>query len=65
MLIRHGDTDWNVEEILRKRADVELNESGVKQAQLLAEHLEDVPIKAVYLSLLSHSPNFRKAEYLG
>ena len=43
MLIRHGDTDWNVEEIFRGRVDVELNETGMKQAKLLAEYLEDAP----------------------
>lgn len=39
ILIRHGDTDWNAEEIFRGRADVELNEIGVKQAELLAKQV--------------------------
>lgn len=55
MLIRHGNTDWNVEEIFRGRADVELNEVGVKQAQLLAQYLEAVPIEAVYSSPLKRA----------
>ena len=55
ILIRHGDTDWNVEEIFRGRADVELNETGIKQAQLLAKYLEDVPIEAIYSSPLKRA----------
>ncbi len=52
MLVRHGDTDWNVEEAPGAGADADLNETGLKQAELLAEHLEFVPIEAVYSSLL-------------
>ncbi len=55
LLIRHGDTDWNVEQIFRGRADVELNETGIKQAELLAKHLEHVPIEAVYSSPLKRA----------
>jgi len=52
MLIRHGDTDWNVGEIFRGHADIELNETGIQQAQLLAKHLKGAPIEAVYSSPL-------------
>lgn len=55
MLIRHGDTDWNAQEIFRGRADVELNETGIAQAELLAEYLESVPIKAIYSSPLKRA----------
>jgi broad specificity phosphatase PhoE len=55
MLIRHGDTDWNLEEIFRGRADVELNETGIKQAQLLSKYLGDAPIGAVYSSPLKRA----------
>ena len=55
MLIRHGDTDWNMEEIFRGRADVELNETGMKQAKLLAEYLEGEPIKGIYSSPLKRA----------
>ena len=55
MLIRHGDTNWNVEEIFRGQADVELNETGILQAQLLAKYLENVPIKAIYSSPLKRA----------
>ena len=55
MLIRHGDTDWNVEEIFRGRADVELNETGIKEAQLLSKYLKEAPIGAVYSSPLKRA----------
>jgi len=44
-----------VEEIFRGRADVELNETGIKQAELLAKYLEDVPLEAVYSSPLKRA----------
>lgn len=52
ILIRHGETDWNRAETFRGRADVELNSTGIKQAELLARYLEGVPIEAVYSSPL-------------
>jgi len=29
ILVRHGRTDWNEEEVFRGRIDVKLNESGI------------------------------------
>jgi phosphoserine phosphatase len=55
MLIRHGETSWNKEEIFRGRADVELNETGLRQAQLLAEYLAGEKISAVYSSPLKRA----------
>jgi phosphoserine phosphatase len=55
MLIRHGDTDWNIEEIFRGRVDVELNETGIIQAQLLSKYLEGEPIDMVYSSPLKRA----------
>lgn len=55
MLVRHGATDWNVEEIFRGRADVELNETGIEQAKLLARYLHDAPVEAVYSSPLQRA----------
>ena len=52
ILIRHGETEWNAGEIFRGRIDIELNETGIKQAELLAEYLGEVKIDAVYSSPL-------------
>ena len=57
ILVRHGETAWNVEEVFRGRIDVELNETGLRQAELLAEYLSGVKIDAVYSSPLRRALN--------
>ncbi len=52
ILVRHGETQWNVEEIFRGRIDIELNETGLKQAELLAKYLGAIKIDAIYSSPL-------------
>ena len=52
LLVRHGETAWNVEKVFRGRIDIPLNERGLKQAELLGEHLSDEDIIAVYSSPL-------------
>jgi len=54
-LIRHGQTDWNKEEIFRGRADVPLNDHGRDEAQALARYLEDVNVDACFSSPLSRA----------
>jgi alpha-ribazole phosphatase len=55
ILVRHGETEWNAAEIFRGRADVALNENGLRQAQLLAAYLKDEKIDAVYSGPLSRA----------
>lgn len=55
ILVRHGETDWNVGEVFRGRADVELNETGVRQAELLGEYLGGEKIDFVYSSPLKRA----------
>jgi len=52
ILARHGETEWNVGEIFRGRIDIELNETGLRQAELLAEYLSGIKIDTVYSSPL-------------
>ena len=52
LLIRHGQTEWNRQEIFRGRADIPLSEEGIRQAQALADRLSDERIAAVYSSPL-------------
>ena len=55
ILVRHGETEWNVEEVFRGRIDIELNETGLKQAELLAKYLRDMKIDALYSSPLKRA----------
>ncbi|MFQ5996528.1 MAG: histidine phosphatase family protein [Dehalococcoidales bacterium] len=55
MIVRHGETEWNVGEIFRGRIDIELNETGMKQAELLAEYLSKLKIDAIYSSPLKRA----------
>ncbi|MFC1938237.1 histidine phosphatase family protein [Chloroflexota bacterium] len=57
IMARHGETEWNVAEVFRGRIDVELNETGMKQAELLAGHLSTLKIDAVYSSPLKRALN--------
>jgi broad specificity phosphatase PhoE len=55
ILVRHGETQYNASETFRGRADVPLNGTGLKQAQLLSEYLADEKIDAVYSSPLKRA----------
>jgi broad specificity phosphatase PhoE len=52
ILARHGETVWNVEKVYRGRTDVNLDEVGVKQAELLGRHLSNWELEAIYSSPL-------------
>jgi len=54
-LVRHGETKWNVKEVFRGQIDIELNETGMQQAGLLAEYLSNIKIDAIYSSALKRA----------
>jgi len=53
--VRHGETNSNRQGLALGRADVSLNETGRRQAELLAVALSSQPIVAVYSSPLSRT----------
>ena len=55
ILARHGETEWNVAEVFRGQIDIDLNETGVKQAELLSGYLSTSAIEAVYSSPLKRA----------
>jgi broad specificity phosphatase PhoE len=50
ILARHGETMWNVEKVFRGRADVSLDELGIRQAELLGKYLSNWRLEAIYSS---------------
>lgn len=61
MLVRHGETEWNVSEIFRGRRNVRLNEIGIKQAELLTAYLIDLKVEAIYSSPLKRALDTAKS----
>ena len=52
LLIRHGQTDWNIKEKIQGSQDIELNEAGIKQAEELSQKLlaENYSFSKIYSS---------------
>ena len=40
-LLRHGETDWNIEGRLQGRMDIPMNESGKEQIKAIGKFLKD------------------------
>ena len=52
---RHGQTDWNVQGKTQGRADIELNEVGIKQAKQTKEELKNIDIDLIMCSPLKRA----------
>lgn len=55
ILVRHGQTEWNLVERYRGRADIALNDTGREQAGRVAQRLSGEPIAAVYAGPLQRT----------
>jgi len=55
VLIRHGQTRWNKEEVFRGRADIPLDDTGITQAEATSAALAHVRLSAVYSSPLARA----------
>lgn len=54
-LIRHGQTDWNLEGRYQGQSDVPLNEKGLAQARSLIQQLDGQPFAAIFSSDLKRA----------
>ena len=55
ILIRHGQTEWNRVERFRGRADLSLDETGIKQAKAASDRIARWPVSALYSSPLKRA----------
>jgi broad specificity phosphatase PhoE len=55
ILVRHGETEWNRVERFRGRIDIDLNETGRRQADAVARRLSTWQIGAIYSSPLKRA----------
>jgi len=55
VLVRHGETDWNLYGRLMGQKDIPLNEHGREQAKILRERLSDIDFDCCYVSPLSRA----------
>ena len=54
-VVRHGETEWNKEEIFRGRKDVPLNATGTKQAEKTGRYFTGKSLDVVLSSPLSRA----------
>ncbi|MES2538776.1 MAG: histidine phosphatase family protein [Pseudomonadota bacterium] len=55
LLIRHGETHWNVEKRVQGHLDIALNAEGERQAAALGDALSDEKIDVIYASDLQRA----------
>lgn len=55
ILVRHGETTWNIEGRYQGQEDTPLSQRGLQQGQLLAEALKNIPVDLCISSPLQRS----------
>lgn len=54
-IMRHGETVWNTERRLQGGTDIELNENGIRLAQLTSEKMREINFDKIYSSPLKRA----------
>ena len=60
ILVRHGESQWNLENRFTGWVDVPLSPRGENEARVAGEHLRELPIDKVYTSVLQRAINTSK-----
>ena len=68
-IIRHGQTEWNIEHRTQGQTDIALNTNGIKQAELITQKISNLKIdsiissdlKRAYMTAQIINKNFHKA----
>lgn len=60
ILVRHGESQWNLENRFTGWVDVDLTPRGETEARIAGEHLRGLPIDKVYTSVLKRAINTSK-----
>jgi probable phosphoglycerate mutase len=55
IIVRHGETAWNREEIFRGRIDIPLSKNGLKQVRILSSSMKDFRIDKIFSSPLKRA----------
>ena len=50
--VRHGETEYNVLNLMQGHKDIPLNENGIHQAKIARDELKDLKIDEIYSSPL-------------
>jgi broad specificity phosphatase PhoE len=61
ILARHGETEWNRTRRIQGISDIDLNDTGREQAELLALALKDKKVGAIYASPLTRAQDTAQA----
>lgn len=54
-IVRHGETDWNLQKRLQGREDIPMNETGVAQANIAGQALSGIEFEYILSSPLSRA----------
>jgi len=60
ILVRHGESQWNLENRFTGWVDVPLSPKGEEEAKIAGEHLKDFQIDKLYTSVLQRAINTAK-----